>query len=282
MPHIHRRRCLLLSLCLMWMSSGCAVFSPVFIGQSDQPSIDELFLFQPARFPKGDWQPKDLNFQDVDFESSDGTKLHGWYCPADEPVATVLYLHGNALNLSHRASLLKELQENHRLSMFILDYRGYGKSEGRPTVQGAIADCEAARTKLAKIAGIEESEIVLMGRSLGGALAIQLAARNPPRALIVESSFASLKGIAQLHFPKLAWLVPEDKLDSVTALKECTSPTLISHGDADTLIPYQAGQRLYDAAPKRKRFVRIRNANHNDPQSANYYRVLDEFIRSLD
>jgi uncharacterized protein len=111
-------------------------------------SIDELLLFFPSKFPNGDWKPKDLHFNDVVFSAEDGTKLHGWYCPADDPRAVVLVAHGNAGHVASRAPWLRYLQAKARVSVFIFDYRGYGRSEGTPTVEGAIQDASAARTKL--------------------------------------------------------------------------------------------------------------------------------------
>lgn len=112
------------------------------------PSIDEFVLFQPRKSNADNWKPDNLVFEDVYFESADGTKLHGWYCPVENPRAVVLYLHGNGGDLSWRTRRLRDLQQNRKVSVFIFDYRGYGKSEGIPTVPGAIADAEAARTEL--------------------------------------------------------------------------------------------------------------------------------------
>ncbi|MGE4001954.1 MAG: alpha/beta hydrolase, partial [Planctomycetaceae bacterium] len=179
---------------------------------SSAPTLDELLLFRPTRFPEGEWELQDLDSTDVWFTAADGIKLHGWYCPHEKPVATVLYVHGTGGNLSDRRFLLKLLQTELRLSVFIFDYRGYGRSEGVPSVKGALLDSSAAREELVRLAGVGTGDIVLMGRSLGGAIAIQLAADEAPRGLIVESSFSSLKDMAALHYPNLAWLVPADKL----------------------------------------------------------------------
>ena len=274
---MHSRKQLLLIGILTVASCQC---SPV-LAQAPGPSLYEVVLFQPTRFPNGNWQPDGLNYLDVQFTSQDGTQLHGWYCPAEAPLAVVLYLHGSGQNLSHRWQLLKLLQTDQHLSVFIFDYRGYGKSAGQATVQGAIEDAQAARAQLAQLAAVPEEKIVLMGRSIGGAIAIQLAAEMTPRALVVESSFASLKGVAKMHFPNLAWLVPDDKLESADTLAKCQAPTLISHGDRDTLIPFEAGEKLFAAAPEPKKFVRIPNANHNHAQSRFYYKTLMDFLREL-
>ncbi|TWT50122.1 2-hydroxy-6-oxononadienedioate/2-hydroxy-6-oxononatrienedioate hydrolase [Thalassoglobus neptunius] len=258
--------------------------APALIAQDSPitgPSLDEVFLFRPSRFPEGNWNPKNLRFEDVEFQSQDGTKLHGWLCPTPDPFAHVLYLHGTGKNLSDRAQLLEKLTRQHKLTVMIFDYRGYGRSESLPTVDGAIADSFAARAKFAEIAQIPESEIVLMGRSLGGAMAIQIAAALPPRGMILESTFASYRGVAELHAPKFAFLIPDEKLHSVELISEIKTSFLISHGDRDRLIPFAAGQKLFRAAPAPKKFIRIPGADHNDPQSHNYYKALDRFLRSL-
>ncbi|MBT5019409.1 alpha/beta hydrolase [bacterium] len=244
-------------------------------------TIDELLLFQPSKYPQGNWEPTFLNYQDVYFDSSDGTRIHAWYCPAKEPVAVMLYLHGNGGNLSGRARLMKQLQEHHRVSVMIVDYRGYGRSAGKATAEGAIQDAKAAREKLAELASVEEKEIVLMGRSLGGAIAIQLASEQSPKGLIIESSFTSLKAIAKHHFPKLAWLVPSDKLQSEIAIKKNQAPLLISHGNRDRVIPYKMGEKLFNAANDPKEFITIPNSDHNDPQSREYYKKFDLFLSGL-
>jgi fermentation-respiration switch protein FrsA (DUF1100 family) len=248
---------------------------------SNVRSLDELLLFQPTKFPKGDWQPAGLEFADAWMTSADGTIIHGWYCPAENPKAVVLYCHGNGGNLAGRASSLKFLQEQMGVSVLIFDYRGYGRSEGKATVAGAFADASAARTELAKLANVNESDIVLMGRSLGGAIAIQLAADAPPRGLIVESSFSSLREAASEHFPKLAWLVPKNKLDSAQAIPEIQCPLLQSHGDADRVISYESGRRLFAAAKHPKHFVTLAGIGHNDRPTREYYDAMADFLHAL-
>lgn len=245
------------------------------------PKLDELLLFYPTRYPTGQWQPDDLNYQDVWFTASDGVKLHGWYCPAEDPVAAVLFCHGNAGNLSDRRFLLEHLQTQHRLSVFIFDYRGYGRSAGAPSVRGALLDAAAARKELARLAGVDTPDVVLMGRSLGAAIAIQLAAQEAPRGLIAESPFSSMRDIAAYHYPALAWFVPAEKLNSLAAIKRYKGPYLQSHGTADTIVPFASGQKLFDAANEPKRLIRLPHANHNDPQPPEYYQALDEFLGSL-
>lgn len=180
---------------------------------NSKATIDELLLFFPSKFPRGDWNPKDLEFHDVYFEAADKTKLHGWYCPANKPRAVVLLAHGNAGNVASRAPWLRYLQNKTRLAVFIFDYRGYGRSEGVPTVEGAIQDATAARAKLCELANVKDSDMLLMGESLGGAIVVELATKSNPKGLILQSTFSSLREVADVHYPKLSWLVPPNKLD---------------------------------------------------------------------
>ena len=244
-------------------------------------TIDELLLFFPAKYPAGNWAPRDLRFQDVWFTSEDKTRLHGWYCPCERPRATILIAHGNAGHIASRAAGLKFLQSTMRVSVFIFDYRGYGRSEGVPTVEGALQDARAARAKLRELAGIKDSQMLLMGESLGGAVAVQLAAESAPRGLILQSTFSSLKDIASIHYPKLAWLVPPGKLDSATQIAKYHGPLLESHGDADRTIPFASGEKLFRAANEPKIFFRMPGVGHNNWQTQAYFQRLDEFIRKF-
>jgi hypothetical protein len=163
----------------------------------------------------------------------------------------------------------------------MFDYRGYGRSKGKPSVSGAVQDAEAALKAAMKKSGAPLEKTVYMGRSLGGAVMIQLADKHPPCALIVESSFSSLRAIGQKHFPGLALIVPKKTLRSVETLTKYTGPLFMSHGDKDSVIPYKHGQELFDASatkPADKAFFRIQNADHNDALPRAYYQQLGKFI----
>ncbi len=247
-------------------------------GNAKSQSIDELLLFFPTKFPNGDWHPKELQFQDVFFTAEDQTKLHGWYCPVRKPRAVVLVAHGNAGHVASRARWLQYLQAKAKVSVFMFDYRGYGRSEGVPTVEGALQDARAARAKLCEIAGIKDSDMLLMGESLGGAIVSELAADSPPRGLILQSTFSSLRDIAAFHYPKLAWLVPENKLNSARQVVRYHGPLLQSHGTADRTIPISLGEKLFRSANEPKQFVAVVDVGHNDWLTDAYLRELDGFF----
>ncbi len=244
-------------------------------------TIDEALLFFPSKYPNGDWEPKELRFEDVFFSSKDGTKLHGWYCPSDHPRGVLLIAHGNAGHLAGRAPWLRYLQSQAKLTVFIFDYRGYGRSEGTPTVQGVIADATAAREKLRELAEVEDSQILLMGESLGGAIVTQLAADSAPSGLILQSTFSSLRDVADVHYPKLSWFVPRSKLDSTAVIGKFHGPLLQSHGNQDRTIPFSSGEKLYQSANEPKQFVTIEGADHNNWLTDAYLKQLDEFIASV-
>lgn len=248
------------------------------IAEPQPQSIVEALLFFPTKFPTGDWEPKDLRFKDVFFNSQDGTKLHGWYCPSDKPRAVVLIAHGNAGHVASRAGWLRYLQSKAKLSVFMFDYRGYGRSQGTPTVAGAIQDATAARAKLCELASVQNSEMLLMGESLGGALVVQLAADSAPRGLILQSTFSSLRDVADFHYPQLSWLVPRNQLDSATQIANYHGPLLQNHGNMDRTIPFSSGEKLFQAANEPKQFVAVDHASHNNWLTGAYLEQLDGFI----
>ncbi len=168
------------------------------------------------------------------------------------------------------------------VSSLVFDYRGFGRSEGKPSEAGVLANARAARAWLARRAGVNENQIVLMGRSLGGAVAVDLAATDGPRALVLESTFTSMPDVAKTMFPLLpVRLLMQTQLNSVAKIGQYHGPLLQSHGTADRLIPYAVGRRLFDAANEPKQFVPIAGGDHNDPQTDEYYAALSEFLDRL-
>ena len=243
---------------------------------------DELLAMFPAKFPAGDWRPADVQFVDCWFESDDAVRLHGWYLPHAQPRAELLLVHGNAGNLSHRGPIAKYLHDRFKVSVLVFDYRGYGRSEGIPTFEGLVRDARAARNELARLAKIPPERVVLLGESLGGAIAVQVAAEHAARGLVIESSFSSFRDVAASHFPSLlVRTLVADKLNSEEAIKKYAGPLLLCHGDADTTIPIESGRKLFDAAQEPKEFVLLAGCNHNDPKPEAYYVALGRFFDRL-
>ena len=244
--------------------------------------FENQLIFFPSKFPAGLWHPVGLGQEDVSLQSADGTRLHGWYVPHDKPAAFVLFCHGNAGNLTHRDDILRSLRDVVGVSVLIFDYRGYGRSEGRPSEAGILADARGARRWLAQRAGIAENQLVLMGESLGGAVAVDLAADGGARGLILESTFSSLPDVAAYHYPwlPLRWLL-RTKLDSAAKIKAYRGPLLQTHGDSDRIVPDRFGRRLFEAANQPKEFHVIPGGDHNDPRDRTYYEKLRAFVQGL-
>lgn len=264
--------------CLLVAMAGCAPLGRL----SPLRPLEKSLVFQPAKFPIGEWERPDLKIENVDFESSDGTPLHGWFLDHPAPQAIALFMHGNGGNVSLCGDSMKILNERHRLAIMSFDYRGYGKSQGKPTEEGILDDARAARRWLALRKHVPETSIVLMGQSLGGGVALDLAAKDGARGLIVASTFTSLPDVAQEIFP---WMLPKwnmtQRLNSIDKIGRYHGPILIAHGDADKTIPFEHGKRLFEAANEPKRLVVIPGGDHNDPMPESYRLELDAFLANL-
>lgn len=258
--------------------SGCAVLGPY----SPTASLERKGIFQPAKYPAGDWNPTAVLVQDAYFAAEDGTKLHGWYVRHPQPVGHALLLHGNAGNVTLLADTLRMLNRRHNLAVLALDYRGFGRSEGLPSEQGLYQDARAARKWLAEKDNIAEGDVVLMGVSVGGAVAVDLAARDGCRGLVLANTFTSLPDVAQHHWPWLPMQVSlSTRFNSLAKIENYRGPLLLSHGDADEVVPYSQGQALFAAAAGPKRMITASGAKHNDPQPEEYREALDQFLREL-
>ncbi|HEY2149120.1 MAG TPA: alpha/beta hydrolase [Pirellulales bacterium] len=243
--------------------------------------LETSLVYMPTRYPDGSWQPSNLDFEDAQFAAADGTRLNGWFLPCDHPRAVLLVAHGNGGNLTHRIDMLREL---HRLraAVMIFDYRGYGRSEGSPNEAGILSDARGARAWLAKRAGVTESRVVLVGESLGTGVAVDLAAADGARGLILVSAFTSLPDAAASHYPWLpVRILMRNRLDSLSKIGRYHGPLLAMHGDADRIVPFPLGRRLFDAANEPKRLVVARGSDHNDPPSDEFYKAVDQFLDSL-
>ena len=245
-------------------------------------TIEETVIFHPRQHPDGDWHPKNLDFEDVWFRSSDGVQLNGWLAEAKNPRAIVLFAEGNAGNLTSRWWVLKLFRDHLNTSVMIFDYRGYGKSEGTPSEVGILLDARAARRFLAEKTGVAEKDIVLVGESLGGGVMVDLAAKDGARGLVLENTFSSLPDVAASHIQHVPfrWLM-STRLDSLSKIRNYSGPLLQTHGDADRVVPFALAQRLFDAANEPKQFVRVPGGGHNDPPSREFVESLDRFLDSL-
>jgi alpha-beta hydrolase superfamily lysophospholipase len=224
-----------------------------------------------------------LSYEEVVFETSDGIRLSGWFIPADNVRGTVLFCHGNAGNISHRMETIRVLNRL-ELSIFIFDYRGYGRSEGKVAEQGTYRDVEAAWSYLVEERGIPASEVILFGRSLGGSIAAWAAQNRDAKGLIVESAFTSIPDIGSHLYPFLpVRLLARFRYATIDYVVNVHCPVLVVHSIDDEMIPFEHGQRIFDAAREPKRMLELRGS-HNETvfeSGRQYENGLNEFITNL-
>lgn len=248
-----------------------------------------LYVAQPGMvfYPIGrmDQTPQDwgLAFEDVTLRTEDGVDLHAWFIPRPGARRVVLFFHGNAGNISHRGESVAVFYAL-GLDVLIIDYRGYGRSGGSPSEEGLYRDARAAWGWLTEERGYTPSQVILFGRSLGAAVAAQLAAETQPAGVILESGFSSARDAAHDIFPLLSRVVLlRYRFDAAAAIAQAKSPVLVLHSPGDEIIPYRLGRQLYAAAPEPKRFVDLRGG-HNDGfllSQPEYGRALSEFLATL-
>lgn len=262
--------------------------------------FEDKFIYYPAKYPEGDWQIEAFaregeivpEIEDSYFQASDGVKLHGWFCSPQRKVhgaferapsvMTLLWFHGNAGNISHRYDMLRALIKL-PAQIFIIDYRGYGKSEGAPSEEGLYLDARAAWDYLTVERGIAPRRIIIFGKSLGGAAAIDLAGKVEAAGLIVQSSFTSAADMASQIMPFIPRALIKTKMDSISKIASIRCAKLFIHSPVDEVVPYELGRRLFEAAPEPKQFYEVKGANHNDTWivgGKDYFEALRAFVEA--
>ena len=245
-------------------------------------NIENHFVF----FPQSDleFSPSDYNlkWQDVYIDTPDGYNLHGWLFRTDPGAPFILFCHGNAGNISHRLDNIRLLIEK-KLNVLIFDYRGYGKSTGKPSEKGFYLDTLSAFDYLAKKEKIKPENIVVFGRSLGAAAAIDVATKREVKSVIIESAFLSTRHMARRMgiFSLLSPFLPAHYNNS-EKITMVSVPKLIIHGTRDDIVPFSMGEKLFQAAKTPKFFYSIEGADHNDTfvvGGAEYADVFESFAR---
>lgn len=248
--------------------------------------LDRHLLFFPSREVSGDPAQVGLPFEDVRFQAADGVNLHGWFVPGSGDT-TLLWFHGNAGNIGDRIENILVLNRSVGVNVFIFDYRGYGLSEGSPSEKGIYLDAEAAIAYLTSRPDVDrDGGLVVFGRSLGAAVAVEMATRQSFRGVILESPFTSVKAMARRTNPILSRLVPvglivQSRFDSLAKMSEVVSPILVVHGRADETVPVEMGVALFEAANDPKRLHLIDGAGHNDTYlvgGEDYFEAIEAFI----
>lgn len=224
-----------------------------------------------------------LKYDEFKVPTEDGALVHGWFVENKPESPVILVSHGNAGNISHRLDKL-QIFRRAGASVLLYDYRGYGESQGSPSEQGTYLDAEAAYRWLTQIKGVPTRRIVLYGESLGSAVAVELALRNRPAGLIIDSAFTSTVEMGQLVFPFLPvrWMV-RFKYDSLAKIGKVACPVLVMHSPQDDIVPFEMGRRLYEAAPQPKSFFEMKG-DHNEgflETGPAYGEAVASFLRFL-
>jgi hypothetical protein len=272
-----RKAVRLVAVAALTLAAACAVLL----------LFERRLVYHPKGKPVSEWAPAWLGIEEVTFRTRDGLRLYGWWhpgrgegAPSARPV--VLWCHGNAGNITHRADNLALLTQR-GLAVLLFDYRGYGRSEGSPSEEGLYLDAEAAYAYLVGERGVEPQRIVVFGRSLGAAPALHVAIERPVAGLIMEGAFASVPAMAKHIVPLLPLgRLVRTKFDNLGRVRRLAVPLLTFHAERDELVPIEQGRAVFDAAPEPKEFHVVEGAGHNDTYEVGgeeYLRTLAEFCR---
>lgn len=244
--------------------------------------LETWLVYPTPPVDRADWNPAG-DHEDVRFASADGTRLHGWFYDRPGARYALLYCHGNGNMIADNHELMTHLRDRLGAAVFSFDYRGYGKSEGRPSERGLIDDGVAAADWLAARTGRPADELVVIGRSLGGGVAAGIAAERGAGALVLQNTFSRITDVAAGRFPWLpVRLLMRNRFDSIDRLARYDGPLLMSHGTRDEVVPYQLGRRLFDASPSPvKTWIDLPDYTHNRPQPMSYYGDLRAFLEQI-
>jgi fermentation-respiration switch protein FrsA (DUF1100 family) len=224
-----------------------------------------------------------LDYEDVSLTTSDNERLHGWYIPAVDSSGVLLFFHGNAGNISHRLDSIKIFHEL-GLDTLIIDYRGYGQSTGKTTEQGTYLDAQAAWDYLINSRRIPADQIIVFGRSLGGAVGAWLGVQHTPAAVIIESSFSSGVDMARRIYPFMpVRLITRLQYPVVDYAGRLNCPVLVIHSRHDEIIPFAMGQAIYAAVKQHKRFLELRGDHNNGflISQEDYIAGLKDFTQAI-
>jgi fermentation-respiration switch protein FrsA (DUF1100 family) len=249
-------------------------------------ALENWLLYHPAS-PNRRWQkpPPALHVEDVELTNPDGVRLHAWWTvpdgwtPAD---GAMLYCHGNAGNVSARGDHLAAWRRRMGQAVLIFDYPGYGRSGGRPSEAGCYAAADAAYAWLTVFRGVPADRLVVLGRSLGAGVAVDLACRRPHRTLVLYSPFTSFPDLAQ---EKCRWLparrLLRNRFDNLGKIAGVRAPVFVAHGTADRLVPFHHGRTLFAGAPEPKRFLPLPGRGHNGGFCEEFYLSLRRFLEEM-
>jgi uncharacterized protein len=225
-------------------------------------SFADRFIYYPMRYPQGTWQLQvKVGAEERWLTAADGTRLSAWWFPKSDARFATVFLHGNAGNVTHRIDHALSVL-NAGSAFLVVDYRGYGKSEGHPSERGLCEDADAAYAELLKL-GYAPGRIIVQGESLGTAIAVDLATRKGCAGVILESPFMSAGKIAGTVLPFFGRLLITG-YDTYGKISRVHAPLMVIHGDADEIVPFSQGRAVFDAANQPKQFWAVSGAHHND------------------
>ena len=252
---------------------GVIVFADPLIGS---------VLFRPVAGSPIQPEKLGLRGEGLFLQAEDGVRIHAFWLPVEGADKAILYLHGNGGNASLALPTASEFLR-FGAGVLVLDYRGYGLSDGVPTEEGVYLDAQAGLAYLMDVQGFPEDHIIVMGQSLGGAVAVDLAQGRELGGLLLESTFDSLANIFHSRFPFMKSLLA-GRFDSDRKILQVASPVLFLHGDLDRTVPLASGERLFSLAPEPRDFLVIEGARHNDVSRVGgrlYFDRLGGFIESV-
>jgi uncharacterized protein len=261
-------------------SVACLVLVFAIVHVSGCASLERSLLYHPVSIAPDQYEAPPPPLEDVELRTNDGTMIHARWSPHPTASGAVLYCPGNAGNLEYRAQPVRELRAALGESVLIFDYPGFGRSAGQPSETGCYAAADAAYRWLVENRKIPPERIVLYGESLGGGVAVEQASRHPHRALVLVRTFASIPDVVQSHGFSSARSLVTNRFDSLTRIRQCKGPVFIAHGDQDTLIPLEHGERLRAACGGPAEFYRLEGLGHNDPLPKAFHARLREFLQA--
>jgi uncharacterized protein len=221
-------------------------------------------LYFPARAIASTPAAAGLDYEDAAIHTADGERLHAWWVPAQAPpLGHVLLCHGNGGNVGDRVEAIALLAAA-GFDVLAFDYRGYGRSSGRPSEEGTYRDARAVRDMLLRQPAVDPARVFYLGESLGAAVALELAHEHPPAGLILQSPFTSIRDMARLHYPLVPRALVPDAYPSLRLIRALRVPLLVVHGERDEIVPPVHGEALYDAATCPKRLEILPGVGHND------------------
>ena len=248
-------------------------------------ALERYFVYYPDKNVEGDPSRLALTYETLRLTTEDGIRLHGWFVPCSGCRRTFLVLHGNAGNIGHRLPWI-EMLHGLQAQVLIIDYRGYGLSEGKPFEDGLYRDARAASSWWAGRFTGSDQRLILIGESLGGAVAVDLATHVQASGLILQSTFPSAWDMAKTMFP-IGLLQPLTgvRFDSAAKIRGVKCPKLFIHGNRDEIVPFRLGRKFFELSPEPKQFWEVPGAGHNDliwVAGPDYNRAISEFLRQFD